>query len=333
MEPMDVLDVARELVSIPSPTGEEGEAVAFVARLLERSGWRLVRQPVSPGRDNLYATLDPPVVVLSTHLDVVPPDLPVREDDDWLHGRGACDAKGIAAAMIAAAERMRLEGERRLGLLFVVGEENSSDGALAAATLEPRGRFLVNGEPTDNQLCIGQKGSLRVVLHAEGRAAHSAYPEEGRSAVHLLLDALERIRALPLPADPVLGESSLNVGTVRGGIAPNVLAPDAAAELLIRTVTDSGDLRAAITRAGGPGVSVTFPLDIPAFQADPLPGWDGITVRYTTDLPLLASWGQGYQLGPGSIRLAHTVEERVAKADLVEAVDLYERLVTQLLDT
>jgi acetylornithine deacetylase len=331
LEPVDVLDLARELVSIPSPTGEEGEVVTFVARFLERSGWRVVRQPVSEGRDNLYATLDPPVVVLSTHLDVVPPGLPVREDDAWLYGRGACDAKGIAAAMITAAERIRHRGERRVGLLFVVGEEDSSDGAVAARELSPRGRFLVNGEPTGNRLSLGQKGALRVTLAVRGRAAHSAYPEEGRSAVHVLLDALTRLRALPLPADPVLGESTLNVGLVRGGIAPNVLAPEARADLLIRTVQPTAPLREAIRSAAGPEVTVEFPLDIPPVVSEPLPGWESVTVRFTTDLPLLDTWGRGYQLGPGSIRVAHTDGERVAKAELADAVDLYDRLATQLL--
>jgi acetylornithine deacetylase len=331
LEAVDVLELARELVAIPSPTGAEGEVVGFLARLLGRSGWHVARQEVTPGRENLYATLDPPAVVLSTHLDVVPPHLPPREDDEWLYGRGACDAKGIAAAMIAAAEALRRLGEHRVGLLFLVGEEDSSDGALAAAGLEPRGRFLINGEPTGNRLCVGQRGALRAVLTATGRAAHSAYPEEGESAVHLLLDALSRLRHLPLPADPVLGETTLNVGLIRGGVAPNVLAPEARADLLIRTVQPTGPLRAAIRTAVGAAVRVEFPLDIPPIVSDPLPGWDGITVRFTSDWPLLASWGRGYQLGPGSIRVAHTEHERVSKGELWEAVDLYQRLITQLL--
>jgi acetylornithine deacetylase len=272
---------------------------------------------------------------------VVPPHLPVQEDDEWLHGRGSCDAKGIAAAMIAAAERLRTEGERRVGLLFLVGEEDGSDGARAAGELaagdltEPRGRFLVNGEPTEGRLSIGQKGALRILLEADGIPAHSAYPEEGRSAVHLLLDALERIRAVPLPSDPVLGDCTLNVGLIQGGVAPNVLAPAASATLLIRTVQPSEPLREAMSEAVaplGPHLRLSFPLDIPAVRSEPLEGWDSVTVRYTSDLPLLARWGQGYQLGPGTIRVAHTDGERIRKSELREAVDAYIRLCRQLLE-
>ena len=332
---MDVVDLTRELILIPSPTWEEGPVVDRVAQLLTASGWTVHRQPVTPGRDNLYATLDDPEVVLSTHLDVVPPHLPVQEDDEWLYGRGSCDAKGIAAAMIAAAERLRSEGERGVGLLFVVGEEDGSDGAQVAGKLmEPRGRFLVNGEPTEGRLSIGQKGALRILLEADGVPAHSAYPEEGRSAVHLLLEALERIRAVPLPTDPILGECTLNVGLLEGGVAPNVMAPHASATLLVRTVQASEPLRAAFADAVapvGPHLRLSFPLDIPAVRSEPLEGWEVVTVRYTSDLPLLARWGQGYQLGPGTIRVAHTDGERIRKSELREAVDAYVRLCRQLL--
>lgn len=332
---MDVVDLTRELILIPSPTWEEGPVVDRVSQLLTASGWTVHRQQVTPGRDNLYATLDDPEVVLSTHLDVVPPHLPVQEDDEWLYGRGSCDAKGIAAAMIAAAERLRSEGERGVGLLFVVGEEDGSDGAqVAGELLEPRGRFLVNGEPTEGRLSIGQKGALRILLEADGVPAHSAYPEEGRSAVHLLLEALERIRAVPLPTDPILGECTLNVGLLQGGVAPNVLAPNASATLLVRTVQATESLREAFADAVapvGPHLRLSFPLDIPAVRSDPLEGWEVVTVRYTSDLPLLARWGQGYQLGPGTIRVAHTDGERIQKSELREAVDAYVRLCRQLL--
>jgi acetylornithine deacetylase len=332
---MDVVALTRELIQIPSPTGAEGAVVDRVAECLVGLGWTLLRQEVTPGRHNLFATCGPrPEVVLSTHLDVVPPHLPVREDAEWLYGRGACDAKGIAAAMIVAAERLRAEGEDRIGLLFVVGEENGSDGARAAASLAPGSRTLINGEPTEGRLSIGQKGALRVVLEAEGVPAHSAYPEEGRSAVHLLLDALERIRSLALPVDPLLGETTLNVGRIEGGIAPNVLAPDASATLLIRTVAPTAELRAALEAAVhpvGPHLKLSFPLDLPAVRSEPLEGWDTVTVRYTSDLPLLLNWGQGYQWGPGTIRVAHTDHERIRKAELTEAVDAYIRLIRQTL--
>lgn len=330
---MDTLKLARELIRLPSPSGKEGPVVDYLARLLGDAGWQVVRQPVTLGRDNLYATLAPPEVVLSSHLDVVPPDLEFAEDAEWLHGRGSCDAKGIVAAMVSAAEHFRAAGERRVALLLVVGEEAGSEGAIAAATLEPRGRWLINGEPTENRLVIGHKGALRVDLWAEGIAAHSGYREEGRSAIDLLLDALERIRALPLGEDQLLGTGSLNIGTIQGGVATNVLAPSAAAELLIRTVTDAEPIKAAIEAALPPHVTASFPLTIAPFRSTPLAGWESTTVNYTTDLPLLSAWGQGFLLGPGSIRVAHTDHERIRKSDLLAGRDSYIRLTTQLLRT
>src|SRR5918992_5424028 len=205
---MDALELTRALVGLETPTGSEGPATDFLADTLRHAGYKVVRQPVSPGRQNLYAYREPPALVFSTHLDTVPPYVPLSEDAEALHGRGSCDAKGLAAAMLAAAERLADRGERRIGLLFLVGEENGSDGARAAGELGPKGRFLINGEPTENRLSIGQKGSLRVDLEAAGRAAHSAYPGEGVSAIELLLDVIERIRQMPLPSDPLLGPST-----------------------------------------------------------------------------------------------------------------------------
>ena len=202
---MDPLELTRALVALETPTGAEQPATDLLDGLLRRAGYRTLRQPVSPGRDNLYAYREPPALVFSTHLDTVPPYLPLAEDDEAIHGRGSCDAKGLAAAMVAAAERLAARGERRVGLLFLVGEENGSDGAKAAADLGPSGRFLINGEPTENRLSLGQKGSLRVDLAAAGRAAHSAYPEEGASAIAALLDTIERIRRLPLAARSAAG--------------------------------------------------------------------------------------------------------------------------------
>ena len=328
---MDPVELTRTLVSVESPTGAEGPVVGLLAGMLERAGYRVTRQPVSPGRDNIYAWREPPVLVFSTHLDCVPPYVPLREDDEWLHGRGSCDAKGVAAAMTAAAECLAARGERRIGLLFVVGEENGSDGAHAAAALEPKGRFLVNGEPTENRLSIGQKGSLRCDLDATGRAAHSAYPDEGRSAVEALLDTLERIRRLPLPVDPLLGPSTLNVGTIHGGVAPNVLAPSARAQVLIRTVGPTEELKAQLAAIAAPGVSVSIGLEIPAYKGTAPAGWETTVVSYASDLPFYEGWGRRFQLGPGSIRLAHTDAERIGKADLRRGVELYVRLASDLL--
>jgi acetylornithine deacetylase len=328
---VDPIELTRALVARESPTFAEGPVMDYIAVALERAGWRVTLQPVSPGRENVYAFREPPAVVFSTHLDCVPPFVPFREDDEWLYGRGVCDAKGVAAAMVAAAERLAQEGERRIGLLFVVGEENGSDGALAADRLEPKGRFLINGEPTENRLSIGQKGSLRVDFEAEGRAAHSAYPDEGHSAIDPLLDTLERLRRLPLPSDPLLGPSTLNIGTIEAGVAPNVIPPHAKAQVHFRTVGPTVELKRQIDAALGPGVVVTASVEIPAYKSAAPVGWDTTFVAFASDLPFLSAWGRGYQLGPGTIRVAHSSEERIRKADLLRGVDLYVKLATDLL--
>ena len=328
---MDVALLARQLVEIDSPTGREGPVVEHVATLLGRLGYAVERQEVAPGRSNLYARREPPVVVFSTHLDTVTPPLPVREDAEYLYGRGTADAKGIAAVQIAASERLAAAGERRIGLLFVVGEETLSDGARAAATLAPRGRFVVNGEPTENRLALGTKGSLRITLRASGTAAHSAYPEEGASAIAAMLDALERIRGIPLPRDPILGETTLNIGTIAGGTVPNVIPDACVADLHVRTVADGAGVVNAIRAACGDRVDVDVGLALPPVRLRAVPGFETTVVRYATDLPFLEGWGERFLLGPGSIRVAHTAHERVAKRDLLDGVDLYERLARTLL--
>ena len=329
---MDPIELTRALVALETPTGSEAAATDFLDAALRKAGYRVLRQAVSRGRDNLYAHRDTPALVFSTHLDTVPPYIPLSEDDETIRGRGSCDAKGLAAAMIAAAERLAAGGERRIGLLFLVGEENGSDGAQAAADFGPRGRFLINGEPTENRLSIGQKGTLRVDLAATGRAAHSGYPEEGVSATAALLDTIERLRQLALPHDPLLGQSMLNVGLIHGGVAPNVLAPSASAQILIRTVEPTDGLRTTIRQLAAPGVSVTFPVELPSYKGGAAPaGWETTVVSYASDLPFLGAWGERFQLGPGSIRVAHTDDEHINKADLLRGVDLYVRLAADLL--
>jgi len=318
-------------VKIDSPTGQEGPVGEFLASTLERLGYRVQKQEVSPGRWNLYATRETPVVVFSTHMDVVPPSLPFGEDATHLFGRGTTDAKGIAASQVAAAERLAANGERRVALLFVVGEEYGSDGARAAGVLGPKGRFLINGEPTENRLALGHKGSMYVKLTARGKAAHSAYPEEGSSAIDAMLDALARIRQVPLPVDDVLGPGTLNVGTIAGGVRPNVIPESCQAELLFRTVTDTKALKAAVTKAAGDKVQADFAWECAHIRLRAVPGFDTMLVKFTTDLPYFGAWGEGFLMGPGTIKVAHTDHESVAKADLVTATELYVRLATQLM--
>ncbi|OFW00855.1 MAG: hypothetical protein A3I61_12635 [Acidobacteria bacterium RIFCSPLOWO2_02_FULL_68_18] len=331
---LDVVSFARGLIDIDSTTGREGEAGAWLARFLHGRGYTVQEQPVADGRVNVYARVDEaPRLVFSTHIDCVPPFFPSREERGLLFGRGACDAKGILAAQVAAAERLREGGERRIALLFVAGEERGSDGARTANPLAPAGvRYLVNGEPTDNRLGAATRGVLRVRLHADGRAAHSAFPELGESAIDKLLDALMVVRGLELPADPLLGRTHYTVGLIEGGVAPNVVSPRASAELLFRLVGEAAPVRAALRVVEGL-VSVEHVLDIPAVRLHTVPGFETAVFPYTTDVPLLDRWGTPLLAGPGSVHVAHTDEEHVVVDELRAAVGVYERLALLLLSS
>jgi len=331
-DPVDPVSLARSLIDIDSTTGREGEAGAWLARFLGDRGYRVVEQPIGDGRFNVFARQDEaPRVVLSTHFDCVPPFFPSREERGLLFGRGSCDAKGILAAQVAAVERLRAGGETRVGLLFVVGEERGSDGARVANEQAPGGvRYLVNGEPTENRLGSATRGVLRIRLHAEGRAAHSAFPELGESAIDKLLDALMVIRGLTLPDDPLLGRTHYSVGVIEGGLAPNVISPSASAELLFRIVGDAAPVRAALAVVEGL-VSIEHVLDIPAVRMHTVPGFEDAVFPYTTDVPLLTNWGTPMLVGPGSVHVAHTDDEHVAIDELRAAVELYEKLAARLL--
>lgn len=333
MDPLDVVALTRRLVDIESTTGQEAAVCAEMAQVLESRGWQVQRQVVSAGRDNLLATQqgDEPALVFSTHLDCVPPFFPSRLEGEVLYGRGSCDAKGIAVSQLGAAEALRAAGERRVGLLFVVGEERGSDGAMRANTLATgQCRFLVNGEPTEGKLALGHRGACRVRLRATGRAAHSAYPDLGESAIETLLDALARLRAIEWPSDPVLGQTTCNIGMIEGGIAPNVIPPAAMADLLIRLVTPVEEVRARLATLE-PAVAVEHVYHVDALHMQGLPGFETEVVGYTTDAPLLGNWGQRLMYGPGSIHVAHTDREHVAVADLHRAVEDYQRIARQLL--
>jgi acetylornithine deacetylase len=333
---MNVFELTRALVDIESVTNHEAPVgeylLAHLSELAASTGGRAERCPVKRDRFNVFARWGEPIVTLSTHMDTVPPFFPSREDDDCIWGRGSADAKGIIAAMIAAAEGLLAEGLRQFGLLFVVGEERNSAGAIAAAK-DPRGsRYLINGEPTGNKLAIATKGVLRYEIVAQGKLAHSAYPQLGASAIEKLLDALERVRRAELPSDLVLGPTTLNIGVISGGRAPNVIADEAKAEVSIRIVGDPQPVRQAILRAAGDQVEAREVLVTPAVRFEPLDGFETMVVAFTTDIPSFeGAWGQPFLLGPGDIHLAHTSEERVAKRELAEAAQIYQRMVRQLL--
>ncbi len=321
---MDPVALTRALVDIDSTTGREESAGRWLAGQLRDLGYTVTEQPVTEGRFNIFAKLDaPPRVVFSTHFDCVPPFFPSREENGMVFGRGSCDAKGILAAQVAAAERLRSEGESRLGLLFVVGEERGSDGARIANDLAPPGvEFLINGEPTDNRLGAATRGILRVRLRASGRAAHSSFPELGESAIDKLLDALMVIRGLALPEDPLLGRTHYSVGLIEGGVAPNVISPRAWAELLFRTVGEGKPVR-ELLRVVEPLVDVEEVLDMPAVRMHTVPGLETAVFPYTTDVPFLRRWGRPLLLGPGSIHVAHTDDEHLPVDELRHAIELY----------
>ena len=334
---MDVFALTRTLIDIESITGNE-KAVGdwlfdYLQPLAAEYGGTLERIAVEPNRNNLLAIWGDPVVTMSTHLDTVPPFFASREDDEFIWGRGACDVKGIIACMIHAAKALLAEGRRGFALLFVVGEERNSAGAYFMAD-RPRGsKYLINGEPTECKLALGSKGALRYELIASGRMAHSAYPELGESAIEKLLDALERVRKIDWPVHPVLGPSTLNIGTIKGGRAPNVVPDDARAELLIRLVDDPAPVRAAVLAACAGLVEAKEQLCIPAILMAARPGFETDVMKYTTDIPAFGgAWGQPLLLGPGTIHVAHTSQERVAKSELLKATGLYAQLVRQLLE-
>src|SRR6266705_3659025 len=336
--PMNLFELTRALVDIESVTNGEKKVGDYLFAQLsalasERNG-RIERIPAAPGRDNIFVSWGQPLVTLSTHMDTVPPFFSSREDGEFIWGRGACDAKAIIAAMIAAAEKLLAAGKRNLGLLFVVGEERNSAGARAAATTPRGSRFLINGEPTENHLAVGSKGALRYEITAHGKLAHSAYPELGNSAIHTLLDVLHDIRQIPLPKDALLGRSTLNIGTIDGGRAPNVVADHAEAEIMFRTVGHPAKLREAVSAAVAGRAEVREVLHTPAVQLSKFDGLPTTIVAFATDIPTFdGAWGQPFLIGPGSIRVAHTAEERISKKELSEAVDIYVRMATQLLAT
>ena len=327
---MDAFALTRQLVDIESISGNEAAVGEFLYRELCRLGYQTKRMPVEEDRANVYA-MSPeqprPTVVFSTHMDTVPPFIRSSEDGGRIHGRGSCDAKGIIAAQVAAAERLRQQGIY-VGLLFVVGEERDSLGARVAneyAASQPTQscKYLVNGEPTENRIALASKGTLRVEVTASGRMAHSAYPELGESAIDKLVEALARLRAMALPSDPEVGPCTLNIGLIEGGRAPNVIPDYAHADLLYRLVGPSQDLRRQILETAGDQVKVEFPLELPFLRLRTVDGLPTMIAAFTTDIPKLTNWGEPLLIGPGSIHVAHTEGEFIEKQQLSDAIDLY----------
>lgn len=331
---VDVFRLTRELIDIPSVTGDEFQIGTSLAELLMRQGYRVELQDISPERSNIIATTEAkPRVMLSTHMDTVPPFIQSSEDDEFIYGRGACDAKGIIAAQIAAAEQLRSKGINEIGLLFTVDEETTSAGAKiandhpVAASCE----YLINGEPTDNRLAIGTKGSMQLTIRTEGRAAHSAYPEQGESAIEKLLDVLNDVRNIDRPRDDVFGETTCNIGIISGGTRANVIPSEAEATLQIRLAVQSASVKALFEETVDRRASITYKSVHDPIRLLNVDGFETMVARFTTDIPYLSNWGKALLIGPGSILDAHTSGEKVAKAELMRAVELYVNLTEKLL--
>jgi acetylornithine deacetylase len=330
---IDVLRLTRELIDIPSVTGEEFKIGTSLGELLIRLGYHVELQDIAPERSNIIARTEArPRIVLSTHMDTVPPFMASSEDDEFIYGRGACDAKGIIAAQIAAAEKLRAEGFNEIGLLFTVDEEVTSAGAKVANghPLAASCEYLINGEPTDNRLAIGTKGSLQATITTAGRAAHSAYPEQGESAIEHLLDVLNDVRSIDWPSHEVFGETTCNIGVISGGTRANVIPSAGEATIQIRLAIDSASAKTLLKNAIDGRAALDYKSVHDPIRLLSLDGFEQMIARFTTDIPYLSNWGKPVLIGPGSILDAHTDGEKVRKGDLLAAVDLYVAIVKQL---
>jgi acetylornithine deacetylase len=327
---MNVFELTRALIEIPSISGDEGSVARFLARYLDDAGFEVELQDIAGDRPNVYARRGEPDVVLSTHIDTVPPYVEFREDNEFIYGRGACDAKGLVGAMVKAGQSLIESGVTDFGLLFLVGEEAGSQGARAANTIPNRARYLINGEPTESKLALGSKGALRAILKSSGRAAHAAYPERGESAIEKLIDVLDDFRRAEFPVDQMLGKTTMNIGMISGGVAANVIPPSAEAELMFRVVTDTVSLKRKIEDIVAARTGIEYGFECNPVFMEKLDGFETTVVSFTTDIPMLTNWGRPLLFGPGSILDAHTSGEKISKRELVAAVEVYKRMVERL---
>ena len=327
---MNALELTKELIKIESISGNELAIANFLADYLDHIGFTIELQEAEAGRPNVYAKCGEPQVVLSTHTDTVPPYVELQEDDEYIYGRGACDTKGLMAAMLKAAEALLAENVTDFGMLLVVGEENGSVGAKVANHIENRSRYLINGEPTESKLALGSKGAMRAIVKAQGRAAHSAYPHMGESAIEKLLDILNDVRQAELPSNDILGATTVNIGLMSGGVAANVIPPAAEAELMFRVVTDTGSLKSILEKMVNNRAIIEYGFQCEPVFMEKIEGYETDVVSFTTDIPALTNWGKPLLFGPGSILDAHTANEKIAKQDILAAVDIYKAMVKQL---
>ncbi len=327
---MELFELTKALMQIPSPTGEEEKAVQFVKDYFESSGFTVDLQKVEKNRYNIFAKIGKPDIVFSTHIDTVKPLLAIKEDKHAIYGRGACDAKGILAAQIKAVEKLTHSGWKNIGLLIVVGEEGGSDGAKAANQMDNHCRFLICGEPTENKLAIGSKGALRVEVKTYGQSGHSAYPGQGESAIIRLFDIIQRWREKEYPDDDTLGKTTWNIGIIEGGTGANVIPDFARAEMMYRLVTNVSVVKELLEKNITNKDEIIYKFEADPIRLESVKGFETTVVSFATDIPLLSNWGKPFLLGPGSILKAHTMEESILKKELIQAVDLYCRLANEV---
>jgi len=331
---MDPIQLAKKLIRVPSLTGEEARIFEVLAYILYKAGYRTHAIWTAKGRPNLIAYKGKPDIIFCSHLDTVPPYIGLREDKKYLYGRGACDTKGVIAAQIVSAFELNKQGINNIGFIFVVGEEVDHRGAIDVAKKFPFSNIkaIIVGEPTDNKLAVATKGILKVILQASGKAAHSAYPKLGHSAIHPLVEALNRIQQLKLPSHRVLGKSDINIGTIQGGVAANVFAAYAEAHVLIRTVTPSKGILKKIKQICGSKIRVTVDSINDPIQLQSQIGFKKTVVAFNTDVPYLKKHTKKiFLFGPGSILDAHRPDERISKNEIIKAVPLYIKLVKSLI--
>jgi acetylornithine deacetylase len=331
METKATFELARQLMTIPSVTGNELEVGNFLTSYLSTAGYRVERQAVEPERFNVIATAGRPRVLFCTHIDTVPPVLPIGEDQDFLYGRGACDTKGIIAAMLEAGDRLRSSGVQDYGYLFVVGDETNGSGAKAANTLKWDNEFVVVGEPTGNKLARAQKGTFMAELSVQGKAAHSGYPEAGVSAIEGLWKVLGDCRSADWGDDPLLGKGTFNIGTFNGGQAFNIIPASSVATIMIRTIEPPDAVEAKMRSLIGDRAGMKVLGGARPYLMHVVEGFETTVVSFGSDVPYLGKLGKPLLIGPGSILDAHTAHEKISKQELMAGAALYERLARTLL--
>lgn len=332
----DALYLAKELISIPSVSGNEFEALEYLSTVFTSFGWHYEIHEISEKRFNIFVQFENPDVCFTTHIDVVP----AKENqfnpeikNGRLYGRGACDAKGILASMICAVKNLELNGKSNMALLVVIGEETDGIGAKTASKqLTGKGiRHIVNGEPTEGKLVAAHKGGLGFRITTRGISCHSGYPEYGIDANNTLVDIAYQIQNTCFGEDPVLGSATVNLGLIKAGSARNVLSDHGQIDGMIRTVTDSESVITKLQDIISDRAEIEILNNAPKVHLKTLPGFEISTVSYATDIPHFLSLGTDCLLyGPGSIKQAHTDDEWIDIIELEDSVTEYCKIFQNL---